>query len=371
MIEFILIKACKRWKKAEVLFIDEISMVDAVTFQSLEYIAREVRGTDKMWGGIQLIVGGDFFQLPPVRNPWNSHDRGFAFEADCWNSSFDLQAELTEVFRQSDPRLIKLLNGIRKGQTNPEDVQFLEQYCSSTEPNPSVVQLYPKNEDVNRVNADRLGGLGNKIVVYRAVDSGKYSRKRELEQGLAPKEISLCIDARVMLTKNLNSWRGLINGATGTILSFGDPPKNADITDICKDGLLPVVKFDSGTETVIEPETWAVVDGDVVVAERKQLPLMLAWTVSIHKSQGMTLESLFTDLSKAFDYGMIYVALSRLKSLEGLHLAGLDCHKIQAHPKVLQFYESFATNHKNDYDKDDNCSELFGFYRKEILTAAK
>ncbi|KAF8007778.1 hypothetical protein BT93_K1699 [Corymbia citriodora subsp. variegata] len=143
-------RACRRWKKVQALFIDEISMVDAELFDDLECIAREVRESDETWGGIQLIATGDFLQLPPI--PRNESTKQFAFEADCWQSSFDLQIELTKVFRQSDERLVKVLQGIRKGEISPDDWEFLEESCASDEPDPSVVRLYPRNEDVNEVN---------------------------------------------------------------------------------------------------------------------------------------------------------------------------------------------------------------------------
>lgn len=348
-------KAYKRWLKVKALVLDETSMVDAEFFSSLEYIARQIRQVDESWGGIQLVVGGDFFQLPPIRPQQNSGGKEYAFEADCWNSSFDLQVNLTKIFRQSDPQLIKLLNGIRRGESDPEDLKFLEQSCSEAEPDPSVVQLYPRIEDVNRVNANRLESLGNELVVYSAVDSGEESRKPQLEQGIAPKEVALCKDARVMLVKNLNTWCGLVNGATGTVQGFY-APKNKDITGICNAGLLPIVKFDSGPELLIEPETWVVTEGDKVVAERKQLPLILAWASSIHKCQGMTLDRLHTDLSRAFENGMVYVALSRVRSLDGLYLSGFDRWKIMVHPKVLQFYKRFSSDLAQE-GEDDNDSQ--------------
>ncbi|KAL6134934.1 hypothetical protein ACLB2K_067162 [Fragaria x ananassa] len=346
-------KAYNRWLKVKALVIDEISMVDTEFFESLEYIARNIRQVNKSWGGIQIVVGGDFFQLPPIKPQQNSGGREFAFEADCWNSSFDLQVNLTEVFRQSDPRLIKLLNGIRRGESDPEDLMFLEQSCSEPEPDPSVVQLYPRIEDVNRVNASRLVSSGNELVVYTAIDSGEESRRSQLEQGIAPKEVTLCKDARVMLVKNLNTWRGLVNGATGTVTGFY-VPTNKDIAGICH--ALPIVKFDSGPEMLIGPETWAVTEGDKVVAERKQVPLILAWASSIHKCQGMTLDRLHTDLSKAFENGMVYVALSRVRSLEGLYLSGFNRRKIMVHPKVLLFYRSLSGGVAQE-EKDDNDSQ--------------
>lgn len=341
-------KAYRRWKKAGALVIDEISMVNAQFFAALKYIAEEVRGEKQEnvgvinngWGGIQLVVSGDLFQLPPIINRENLSGKEFVFEADCWNSSFDMQVELTKVFRQSEARLIKLLQNIRRGQTDPEDLQLLEKCCSETDSNSSpVVQLYPRNEDVNKVNLKKMEELEGYMYVYRALDCGDDdASKRQLKQGITADELILKEGARVMLTKNLNTWRKLVNGATGTVMQFCGP-YGVDVSDICKDKVLPLVKFDSGLEMIIHPQTWVVMEGDKIVAKRKQMPLILAWALSIHKCQGMTLDSLHTDLSKAFGFGMVYVALSRVRSLDGLHLSGFEPSKIRAHPKVIQFYQ--------------------------------
>ncbi|KAF3635893.1 hypothetical protein T459_20383 [Capsicum annuum] len=231
-------RAYRRWNKARALVIDEISMISGEVFDNLEFIARSIRSEElgceeKIWGGIQLVVSGDFFQLPPVISN-KGQQKEFAFEADCWNASFDMQIELKTIFKQSDAQLIKLLQGIRKGKYDSEDLKLLDQCCSKVEPDSSAVQLYPRIEDVNRVNAQRLDRLD-------------------------------------------------------------------EISDICGNGnLLPVVRFDSGQEVMIGLERWYVMEGDEAVAMRNQIPLILAWALSIHKCQGMTLNNLHTDLYRGF-----------------------------------------------------------------------
>ncbi|XP_041009315.1 ATP-dependent DNA helicase PIF1-like [Juglans microcarpa x Juglans regia] len=353
-------RAYRRWNKAEALVIDEISMVDAELFESLEYIAKKLRGGDEVWGGIQLVVSGDFFQLPPVFGHQNSSGKVFAFEADCWNASFDMQLELTEIFRQSDARFVKMLQGIRRGDCDPQDLEVLEQLCSRTESDeldPSVVQLYPLKEDVRRVNETRMESFSEAATTYLASDSGENPWKIQLKEGIAPDELFLCEGARVMLIKNLNTWRGLVNGNTGTVIGFSES-EGVDVRDICSENRLPIVKFDSGPTKVIEPETWVVTEGDTVVAKRKQLPLLLAWARSIHKCQGMTLDKLHTNLSRAFGCGMVYVALSRVRSLEGLQLSGFSPSKIKAHPKVLQFYKSFACEPSTTKGTDEGANKI-------------
>ncbi|KNA07259.1 hypothetical protein SOVF_173520 [Spinacia oleracea] len=331
----------KRWKTIKALVIDEISMVEGELFDKLEYIARTIREIDEPWGGIQLVVSGDFLQLPPVNVGKSSDNRKeFAFEADSWDSSFQLEVGLKTVFRQSDPELIKLLQGIRTGELDAEGLELLQQRRCFEEPDETVVRLFPRIADVNRVNDMRLKGLGEETIVYEAFDKGDKPWIDQLNRGMAPTKLQLCVGARVMLLQNLNVKGRLVNGATGTIIGFKKSCKS-DIAKICEHKLLPIVKFDSGCDKEIGTHTWSVMVGDRARATRLQLPLMLAWAMSIHKSQGVTLDRLHTNLSQAFGYGMIYVALSRLRSLDGLSFSSaLNPSKIMAHPKVLEYYRN-------------------------------
>ncbi|XVF60807.1 hypothetical protein PTKIN_Ptkin08bG0077600 [Pterospermum kingtungense] len=341
-------KAFRRWNKAQVLIIDEVSLVKADLFDTLDYIAKRIRESDKVWGGIRLVVSGDFFQLPPVFKQQEPSGKEFAFEADCWDSSFDIQVELSKIFRQSEDRLIKILQGIRRGNCDPENLQFLEQSCSVSEPDPSAVRIYPRIEDVDKENEEKMKALSERNVIFEASDEGEKAWRRQLASGLAPDKLILCKGARVMLIKNLNVWHGLVNGATGTVTGFTEGGTGMTLTP---DNLLPIVKYDSGQERIIKPEKWYVMEGCSVVACRVQLPLVLAWAISIHKCQGMSLDRIHTDLSRAFGYGMVYVVLSRVKTLEGLHLSGFSPSKIKAHPKVLQFYSRF--DHEQEKEDGD------------------
>ncbi|CAH9100238.1 unnamed protein product [Cuscuta europaea] len=324
-----------RWKEARVLIIDEISLISGEVFDKLEFIARKIRtkpgyGQEKVWGGIQLVVSGDFHQLPPI---FNKNAKKFAFEASRWNMSFDMQIDLTDVFRQSDPRLIKVLQGLRMGTYDSDDLKLLESHCSKSESDPLAVKLFPRADDVYKINRKHLESLNEDLIGYRAFDSGVW--KDSIKTGIAPDYIELCVGARVMLIKNLDTKHKLVNGATGTVVGF--ELVNGIVTALGTN-MLPVVRFDFGRELIIGPETWSMIDGSEKVATRKQIPLILAWAISVHKSQGMTINSLSTNLDRSFGYGMVYVALSRVKSLEGLHLASFDARKIKVHPKVLNFY---------------------------------
>ncbi|KAL5704686.1 DNA helicase [Ranunculus cassubicifolius] len=338
-------RAVMRWRRVKALVIDEVSMVNGHFFDNLEYIARKIRGDWKPWGKIQLIVSGDFFQLAPITNEEKEDEKAFAFEADCWNFSFDLQVELTEVFRQqSDQCLIDLLHAVRKGRVDDDHIRVLEQCCDKPfDESMNVTHIFPLNNEVNKFNEKRLRKLGGDVQKYTAKDTGKEPWKSQLQKGIAPDELELCAGARVMLTKNKDSYRGLVNGATGTVVDFvlvRDEKKMKKLKGVSATGWLPKVKFDSGPLIVVEPQSWSIQEGSSKVATRKQVPLMLAWAVSAHKCQGMTLDCLRTDLSRAFGYGMVYVVISRVRSLEGLHLSGFDSSKIKAHPKVVDFYEN-------------------------------
>ncbi|KAK9153661.1 hypothetical protein Sjap_001141 [Stephania japonica] len=331
------------WENADALVIDEVSMISGELFDKLDYIARNIRRSSKPWGGLQLVVTGDFFQLPPIIKPsfFSSYPtKEFAFEAKCWSKSFDLQVELTRVFRQSDTQFVNLLQGIRRGHIDNDLVNILHQ-CKKKPVKYSSVEaprLYPRNQDVRRVNEERLRKLGGEIVEYRAVDTGKEPWKSQLKHGIVPDELQICLGARVMLIKNIDVKVGLVNGAVGTVIGFVESECRI-LEAISSTGVLPKVKFDYGEEKVMEVETWHVMKGVKVCATREQVPLILAWALSVHKCQGMTLDVLHTNLSRAFGCGMVYVALSRVRSLEGLHLSGFDSSKIKANPKVLEFYQ--------------------------------
>lgn len=329
----------KRWRKARALIIDEISMIDGEFFDQLNYVANELRQPlegKAVWGGLQLVVTGDFFQLPPVR-PQNPN-KFFAFQADCWNDCFDKQIELRHVFRQSDRELVEMLQEIRRGLFHPKTLAKLNNcHGPSVNSDDSVTRLYPRNDDVRRVNDERLKALGQEIITFRATDVGEEPAKSQLKSGIAPDQIGLCLGAQVMLTKNLETENGLVNGAIGQIVEF--VKDNTYPIAVCQRGLWPKVRFLSRVEKMITPESWSVYEGEKEMATRTQVPLILAWAVTVHKCQGMTLDRLETDLSRAFDYGMVYVALSRVKNLDGLRLTGFNPSKIKAHPKVLDFYQ--------------------------------
>ncbi|CAM6100618.1 unnamed protein product [Calypogeia fissa] len=336
-----------RWLYAKALIIDEISMIDGEFFDKLDYIGRILRNKSQPFGGIQLVVTGDFYQLPPV-NPENPK-KYFAFEADCWDKCFDMQIELKTVFRQSDQEFVAMLNEIRRGHC-PPSIRDRLQNCSGPVGDKSgiiLTRLYPRKMDVGRENDQNLRALGQPTVVFEALDEARndFARK-QLDIMRVEPVISLSLGAQVMLAKNLETSAGLVNGARGVVVGFTRAGERRGllveeaVRAVSPSGQWPLVRFAcDGQERVMVPESWTIMEGEKEVARRIQLPLLLAWALSVHKCQGMTLDRVETDLSRAFDYGMVYVALSRVKSLEGLRLIGFDPSKIKIHKKVALFYE--------------------------------
>eukprot|EP00897_Mesotaenium_endlicherianum_P005000 jgi/Mesen1/4528/ME000230S03666 len=336
-----------RWQKTQALVIDEISMIDADFFEKLEYIARAVRQNNRPFGNIQLLVTGDFYQLPPVSK--GSREKNFAFEAKCWKQCFQMQVELTQVFRQADQEFIGLLNDIRTGNCSPATHRKLLA-CRNTSiavgDGIDLTRLYPHKVDVGKENSQKLAALEGPEMAYTAVDDGRSEYAiQQLENTRTEKVLMLRPGAQVLLLKNINPAAGLANGARGVVVGFCSPEEPLAVQQLhlapamCPYNMWPVVRFACDqSEHIIVPESWTIVEGHAEIAKRWQVPLALAWAISVHKCQGMTLDRVESDLSKAFDYGMVYVALSRVRSLEGLRLTGFDPKGIKVHPKVAQYY---------------------------------
>ncbi|KAK6065082.1 mitochondrial dna helicase [Seiridium cupressi] len=367
-------KAKNRWLRTRVLIIDEVSMVDAELFDKLSQIAREIRNNGRPWGGIQLVITGDFFQLPPVPDR-NKRDTKFAFDAATWNTSIDHTIGLTQVFRQRDHDFANMLNEMRLGRVSEDTVQTFKSLSRPLvyDDGLNATELFPTRQEVDRSNETRLRALPGEVHSYVAEDSGDPNiRDKLLENMMAPKSIELKKDAQVMLIKNLDD--NLVNGSLGKVLYFtseaffeanskkmhGNGADSGDdeadmsaakkkIKSYSRDSSLkdmkeyPVIQFNAtdGTHRVLHimPEEWKVElpNGDIQ-AKRTALPLILAWALSIHKAQGQTLERVKVDLGKIFEKGQAYVALSRATSKDGLQVLRFDKSKVMAHPRVIQFY---------------------------------
>ncbi|KAJ8489347.1 hypothetical protein ONZ51_g2972 [Trametes cubensis] len=359
-------KATTRWLRTKVLIIDEVSMVDGDLFDKLARIGSIIRKRPEPFGAIQVVVTGDFFQLPPVNK--GSAAVKFAFEADMWSQTIKKTFNLTKVFRQRDPEFVDMLNEMRFGRLSDRSIAKFKSLSREIiyEDGLGATELFPRREDVERSNTVRMGGITGREQVYNAYDGGTIAdlqqRDKMLANFMAPKRLVLKEGAQVMLIKNMDET--LVNGTMGKIIGFVDPAAALDddagkpsskgakepkaTASLGSRQLLPMVEFlqpgGLRRQVIIQPDTWKVElpNGEVQVS-RTQIPLILAWAMSIHKSQGQTLERVKVDLAKVFEKGQAYVALSRATSLDGLQVLHFDPMKVQAHPKVVEWSKTLET----------------------------
>ncbi|KAL4434118.1 hypothetical protein ABPG75_000559 [Micractinium tetrahymenae] len=323
-------ESLQRWRAATHLIIDEVSMMDGRLFDTLEAVARKVRGSAAPFGGIQasagLILSGDFHQLPPVAK--GESQRKFCFEAESWGRCIAECCFLSKVFRQSDREFVELLARIRAGTCPQDKISALLATCQRPLPTADGIlptQLYTHREDVDAINAQQLRALPGEARKFVAQDVGSP----DVLAAACParRTLELKVGAQVMLIRNISHRQGLVNGARGVVERFSDSQN------------LPVVRFASGKVVTMGRERWAISTGGRLAAQRVQLPLELAWAMSVHKSQGMTLDRAEVSLERAFEPGMAYVALSRVKSLAGLRIRGrIAPQALRADPKVVAFY---------------------------------
>lgn len=302
-------------ENAQVLIIDEISMLHAKQLNLVNQVLKYFKESDEAFGGIQVIAAGDFFQLPPVgKNDEKNRDK-FCFMSNAWVEAKFRVCYLTEQHRQDDTALNDILNAIRAQTLQPQHIQALHQ-TRQQDIGETYTRLYTHNMDVDNLNYQHLNAIAGESHQFVAVNDGNEKLIETLKSSVrAPEELSLKKHAKVMFVKN-NFDMGYINGSLGEVVGFEEDDTH---------GILPKVKLTDGTELVVEPETWSV-DNDAgkTLASLQQIPLRLAWAITIHKSQGMTLEAAEINLSHTFEKGQGYVALSRLKSIEGLRLLGFN-----------------------------------------------
>ncbi|XP_022087806.1 ATP-dependent DNA helicase PIF1-like [Acanthaster planci] len=337
------------WRKCRHLVVDEISMIDGELFTKLEAIARAVKGNNKPFGGIQLIVCGDFLQLPPVTKP--GEKRSFCFQSRAWHRCIQLTMELTEVKRQEDPVFIDILQKIRIGRCSQEVCDHLTVTAKHSIDRNGIIatKLCTHKADVDLLNQIHLRKLLGDPRVYQSLDSDPNLVSVINSQCPVPQKLELRVGAQVMLAKNLDIQRGLVNGARGVVTGFGGGESG-----------LPVVKFMCGIEQMVKMERWPIRAGAGITLSRTQLPLKLAWAISIHKSQGMSLDCVEISLSRVFECGQAYVALSRARSLEGLRVIDFDKACVHAHPDVLKFYHEMRREQRmlqpstDDYEEKEN-----------------
>ncbi|KAJ7401932.1 ATP-dependent DNA helicase PIF1 [Pitangus sulphuratus] len=317
----------QHWLACQHLIIDEISMVDGKFFDRLEAVARAVRKRDEPFGGIQLIICGDFLQLPPVCKA--NEETKFCFQAKSWRKCIHINMELTEVRRQTDKTFVSLLSAIRLGRCTEEVARQLMQTATNRSERDGILatRLCTHKDDVEITNERRLQQLPGEVHTFEALDSDPMLVKLIDAQCPVGGRVELKVGAQVMLAKNLDVSQGLVNGARGVVVGFESEQKG-----------LPKVRFLCGVTQVIRMEKWVFKGPSGVHLSRQQLPLKLAWAISIHKSQGMSLDCVEISLARVFESGQAYVALSRARSLAGLRVLDFDPKVVRADPSVLQFY---------------------------------
>ena len=364
-----------RLKDTAVLIIDEISMLHAKQLNVVNQVLKHVRKNDNAFGGIQVVVAGDFFQLPPIGSRDESNRDKFAFMSEAWLDAEFHICYLSEQHRQVSAAaeggldLDDILNQIRRQDVSFEAIAALEATYDQ-DVDIKRTRLYTHNLNVNKINDKELAELTGEMKRFDATSIGEDKLVDTLKKTVRTQdELILKVGAKVMFIKN-NTELNVSNGTMGELIGFAavkvddsiaiekaekDAKADAKNDDLADDKTIdtdenakdkpkattkkpttqkmPVVRLNSGREVIAEPEEWIIEDetGDVL-ASYSQVPLCLAWAITIHKSQGMTLDAAEIDLSRTFELGQGYVALSRLKSLAGLQLLGMNTMSLQLDP---------------------------------------
>ena len=334
----------QRFKNTKVLIIDEISMLHAHRLDMADLICRVFKNNTAPFGGMQIIMCGDFFQLPPVTkrpregtapalfdqaaNQPGDGSQDFVVHAEVWQKLRLKICYLEEQYRQDDRTYLRVLNDIRNGEVDEMTVEYLaERINKDPEGFSRPTRLFTHNADVDAINLKHLQELSGDVQEYQMNWRGSFGLVETLKKScLAPEVLPLKIGAQVMFVKN-NYEAGYVNGTLGEVISF-------------KDGF-PVVRTFDGDEITVSQAEWEVKEDNVEKAGISQLPLRLAWAITVHKSQGMSLDAAEVDLSRSFVPGMGYVALSRVRSLLGLKLMGMNQMALQIHPQVAEMDQGF------------------------------
>lgn len=351
------------WRKVRVLIIDEISMMSSKIFEVIENIARIAKMSSLPFGGIQVIFTGDFYQLPPVGNQYEPDSNQFCFESKLWYSVFSLanHIQLKTIFRQKDPLYIEILLQIREGNISDANKEILKTYVKreyDIEKNNGCIpsKIFSVKSKVDFVNNAMFAKLQESEHEFKMIcksdatifaDSGKSLSKEQIDNGKKmtvqqvafeinqlivntgiPASVVLKIGALVMCTANIDMEQSICNGSHGVVIDI----RGSGVSKI------PVVQFSNGIVKSIDFHYIQSEDyPNITIA---QVPLTLAWAMTIHKIQGASMKMAEMDLGNSiFEYGQIYVALSRVESLDGLYLSAFHAHKIKANPIVKEFYK--------------------------------
>ncbi len=311
----------RRVMRARVLVIDEISMLDGRMLDMVDTVTRTIRQRSEVFGGLQVVLVGDFFQLPPIANRGDTPR--FAFESRSWEQAQFLTCYLTEQHRQEDESLLSLLSAIRANDVGDEHYELLREQTAIAFESIEPTKLYTHNRDVDAINQTELNALSASKAVYKMETRGSRALYEPLIKNcLSPQILELKIGAMVMCTKN-NFEVGYVNGTMGRVIDFD------------RDDGFPVMETSDGRKIKVTPVSWKIEEDGKIRAEIMQVPLRLAWAITIHKSQGMSLDAAEIDLRNAFTFGQGYVALSRVRTLAGMKLIGINAHALLVDPKVV------------------------------------
>lgn len=329
----------KQIQKCKILAIDEISMLDIHTFEYVDAVLKQVRSNDEPFGGIQVIFIGDFFQLPPVEKN-EEVERKYCFESKLWEDLGLQTIILTKNYRQNEEKLITALANMRTNSLTKDDIDLFKTRECANNSEENILHIFATNYEADNYNNIKFKSIDSPERRLYAIDGvykgGKLienptnAREEKLLKRIdvvcsAEKNISLKIGARVMLLINMDFDKGLINGSCGEVSEFGE-------------GYIKVA-FDNGEVAKITKHDFEFYNNEVLIALRRQYPLRLAYGITIHKSQGMSLDKLVVDCSRIFEKGQTYVALSRIKTLQGLYLRNFDPDKVMVDNKVVDFYK--------------------------------
>jgi ATP-dependent DNA helicase PIF1 len=361
------------WKDTDVLIVDEVSMLSLKLFDMLNEIGKSVRKNPKPFGGIQLIFSGDFYQLPPVGNKDEPDTMRFCFESNNWVSIFspDCQIQLIKIFRQTDEIYSTILNQIREGRIKKKSNDLLEKYVGR-EPEENLIveptKLFPTKNKVEYINNSKMCALNSEENEYAVkhvfdVEMTNEEKRMRLQYSkediqteldyltgnlICDKNIKLKVGAQVMCIINIplsTNDEMICNGSQGIVIRF------------CSTSNLPIVKYNNGIEMVMGRHIW--VSENIPGVGVSQVPLILAWALTIHKSQGATLDTAEIDVgSGIFECGQTYVALSRVKSLNGLYLTSFDARRIKINRKVKEYYEALTLFQEENQKQEENVESI-------------
>lgn len=333
-------------EKADVLIIDEISMLHDFRLDMVDEVCRLVRrAPDVPFGGIQVVMSGDFYQLPPI-NRGDSRAGGFVVTSNAWRELDPTICYLSEQYRQSDNALLDILTAMRAGDIRRHHAEQLLARADIVMPDDvELTELHTVNIDVDRINDVKLRALDGDEVIYEQASTGSTNYVESLQRSvLAPAILTLKLGALVMAVKNATN-RHYANGSIGTVVAF---EQGSDY---------PIVEFRNGRTVTMLPDTWELRDGDKKRASISQIPLRLAWAITVHKSQGMTLDAARIDLRKAFVEGMGYVALSRVRDLDTLYLIGINRMALQTSAEARAIDETLRARTARDSQKFEHLQQ--------------